>query len=68
MHSAAAAALAWRHAQLLSAMPRRDTEAAAWAHTARGLFEAAPSGFKDGVEEAFGDLKARLKRLSVCSA
>lgn len=58
VHSSAAAALAWRHAQLLSALPKRDTEAAAWAHTAHKLFEAAPNGFEDEVEEAFGGLQA----------
>ena len=62
VHPAAAAALAWRHAQLLSALPRRETEAAAWAHTGRALLDATPSGFGDDIEDAFGGLQVRMGR------
>ena len=60
VHASAAAALAWRTAQLLSALPRRGTEAAAWAHAGEALFAAAPGGFPGGVEAAFGGLQVRL--------
>ncbi len=66
MHASAAAALAWRTAQLLSTLPRRGTEAAAWAHAGEALFGAAPGGFPGGVVAAFGGLQVRRDR--VCSA
>ncbi|KAK9844083.1 hypothetical protein WJX81_004209 [Elliptochloris bilobata] len=57
VHPAAAAALAWRHAQLLSALPKRETETDAWAQTGQALFGAVPNGFGDEIEEAFGGLE-----------
>lgn len=67
VHPAAAAALAWRHAQLLSALPRRDTEAGAWAHTGRVLLDATPSGFGDDIEAEFGGLQVGMSRFPACS-
>lgn len=40
VHGSLAAVAAWRYAQLLSALPKRDTEAAAWQHCATSHWEA----------------------------
>ncbi len=54
-----AALLAWRYAQLLDAMPKRDTETELWQGCARALFREAggSQGFQGSIEEAFGDLQ-----------
>lgn len=57
VHPSAGSMLAWRYAQLLSALPRRDTEAAAWEKLARALHEEAPiGGLGAAPETAFGTL------------
>ena len=40
VHGSLAATAAWRYAQLLSALPKRDTEASAWQHCATFHWEA----------------------------
>ena len=66
VHPAAAAALAWRHAQLLSALPRRDTEAGMWAHSGRVLLDSTPCGFGDDIEAEFGGLQVGTSRSPAC--
>jgi hypothetical protein len=55
VHPTLAALLAWRHAQLLTALPKRGREAEQWAGHARELFEAAFHG--KIIEECFGDVE-----------
>ena len=53
------AALAWRHAQLLTALPNRGGEAAAWEGAARAMWARCPTLRGDGaLEAALGDLPA----------
>ncbi|KAL4423065.1 hypothetical protein ABPG77_005870 [Micractinium sp. CCAP 211/92] len=59
VHPSVGALLAWRYAQLLTAMPQRTTEAAAWEKLARALHEEAPiGGLGAAPETAFGTLDA----------
>ncbi len=58
VHPTLAALLAWRYAQLLSALPKRNAEAELWGSHARELFKAAFPG--KAIDEYFGD-KERLK-------
>lgn len=52
-HPSLAAAIAWRYAQLLTALPQRETEAAAWADAA-----ADRGGGRAALEAALGGLPA----------
>lgn len=59
VHPSVGALLSWRYAQLLTALPRRGTEAAAWEKLARALHEEAPiGGLGSAPETAFGTLDA----------
>ena len=57
MHPSVSAQLGWRYAQLLAALPRRDTEAEAWQGYAQEMY-----GRSGGLQEVgdivavFGDL------------
>lgn len=55
VHASTASCLSWRYAQLLAAMPKRETETEAWQSCAQKLFEedGKPQGSLAGV---FGDL------------
>lgn len=55
-HPSVGALLAWRYAQLLTALPRRGTEAATWARLGRALFEEAPVARASVPETIFGSL------------
>eukprot|EP00877_Chromochloris_zofingiensis_P013697 jgi/Chrzof1/8581/Cz03g16090.t1 len=56
VHPSLAAALCWRYCQLLSALPNRSTEAAAWADMAWKLWKKSGAVAKAGViEEVLGD-------------
>jgi hypothetical protein len=54
LHPSLAAAVSWRHAQLLTALPRREGEAAAWQRYARSLWEAAASARREQAAAAAG--------------
>jgi hypothetical protein len=63
LHPTLHAALAWRHCQLLSALPNRGGEADAWEACARklwGSWPAAAAAGGPGLEAVLGD-KAALK-------
>ena len=55
VHASTAACLSWRYAQLLAAMPKRETETESWQKCAENLFQEAgePLG---SITYAFGDL------------
>ena len=55
LHPSLAALLAWRFAQLLTALPKRGGEAELWAGHARELFEANFAGM--AIQEYFGDVE-----------
>jgi len=55
VHPSLAALLAWRHAQLLTALPKRGGEAELWAGHARKVFEAAFPG--KALEKYLGDVE-----------
>ena len=57
MHPSVGALLSWRYCQLLTALPNRGTEAAAWHKLACGLWEEAPVGRKASPESVFGGLE-----------
>jgi hypothetical protein len=63
-HASCAAHVSWLYAQLLTALPKRDTEAGQWADVARALWRSAhhgqgyDNGTESGIESAFGDLDA----------
>lgn len=67
MHPSVAAQLAWRYAQLLDAMPKRDTETQQWQSCARALYSeagglqgspfSAAEGQSSAIDDAFGDLQ-----------
>jgi hypothetical protein len=57
-HHSLAARAAWLHAQLLSALPKRGTEAHAWAECARAVAAAGPDGSGAPLEETLGELGA----------
>jgi hypothetical protein len=62
-HASCAAHVAWQHAQLLTALPKRSTEAQQWADVGHKLWEVSQSGQNndgmDGrIENVFGDLEA----------
>ena len=44
VHPSVGALLAWRFAQLLTALPQRGTEAARWERLARALYDERPIG------------------------
>ena len=59
VHPSVAAALAWRYAQLLAALPKRNTETEAWEGLARDIQSSASeqqSGDTHGLEESYGEL------------
>ena len=59
VHSSVAAALAWRYAQLLAALPKRDTETEAWKMLARDIQSTSnelQSEDTHRLEEAYGEL------------
>ena len=55
VHASTASCLSWRYAQLLAAMPKRDTETEAWQSCAKKLFEDADN-HQGSLADAFGDL------------
>jgi hypothetical protein len=59
VHASVAAQLAWRYAQLLTALPQRGTEAEAWEACAARLYHKAGGfqGHRD-IAQAFGDIHA----------
>jgi hypothetical protein len=57
-HPSAGALLAWRAAQLMTALPGRGTEAAGWARVGRELYDDAPLGRALAPETVFGTLDA----------
>ncbi|PSC73470.1 Kinesin light chain [Micractinium conductrix] len=59
VHPSVGSLLAWRYCQLLTALPKRSTDAASWERLARVLFEEAPiGGLGAAPETAFGTLDA----------
>jgi len=54
VHGSLAAALCWRNAQLLTALPKRDSEAGAWSGAARALWPAGGGGNAAGLQGALG--------------
>lgn len=61
LHPSLHAALAWRHCQLLSALPNRGGEAAAWEGAARELWGRCPAligGSGGSIEGVLGDVAA----------
>lgn len=57
VHPSIGSLLAWRYAQLLSALPNRGTEAAAWRALGAALYEEAPIGRKSAPEAVFGGME-----------
>lgn len=57
-HDSLACLLAWRYAQLLAVLPKRETEARHWKLHAEQLLPS--TGFRDKLEDVLGDL-ASLK-------
>ena len=65
-HASCVARVAWQHAQLLSALPKRGTEAQGWSDVARNVWKgtqamhdhAGQSGEPAVLEDVFGDLSA----------
>ncbi|GAB4817145.1 hypothetical protein N2152v2_004191 [Parachlorella kessleri] len=57
VHPSIGALLSWRYCQLLTALPNRGTEAAAWHKMAGCLWEEAPIGRKNAPETVFGGLE-----------
>ena len=49
-HDSLGAVLAWRYCQLLTALPKRESEAAAWQQMAEDLTHAETGGWLDGVD------------------
>lgn len=69
VHPSLAALAAWRHAQLLTALPRRETEARAWAAAGARLWRRAGGGGGDnggggdgGLADVLGALDCRTGR------
>lgn len=56
MHPSVGALLAWRYAQLLTALPNRGTEAGRWERLARLLYDESPIGRASAPESMFGTL------------
>lgn len=56
VHNSLAALLAWRYAQLLTALPRRDGEARQWQRHAELL--TADTAFAGQLEHSFGDIES----------
>eukprot|EP00887_Chlorella_sp_A99_P004314 scaffold15.g4314.t1 len=54
VHPSVGALLAWRYAQLLTAMPKRATEAGRWERLARAIFDERPVGSISAPESVFG--------------
>jgi len=56
-HPSVAVLLAWRYAQLLAALPKRDTETEAWRDLAEGIHSSLPEPQNmRSLEEAYGNL------------
>lgn len=55
VHASTAACLSWRYAQLLAAMPQRETETESWQSCSVKLFEGV-QGFHGAIADAFGNL------------
>ncbi len=55
VHASTAACLSWRYAQLLAAMPKRETETESWQSCAQSLFQEAEENL-GSITHAFGDL------------
>ena len=74
VHPSVAAALAWRYAQLLTALPKRHTETEAWQTLAQEIHSSAAeqqTWASDGLVETYGDLhglqgKGVLGRGDIC--
>ena len=58
VHPSVSAMLAWRYAQLLAALPKRETETNAWHKLALELHSRSAEGQQPaiGLEQAYGDL------------
>jgi hypothetical protein len=62
-HASVGALAAWRHAQLLAALPKRGAEAAGWLRAARALHDDAPlGGGASAAETHLGALEALAGR------
>ena len=59
VHASTAACLSWRYAQLLAAMPKRETETESWQKCAQSLFQgSSEAGEPTGpITSAFGELQ-----------
>lgn len=55
VHASTAACLSWRYAQLLAAMPKRETETESWEDCAQSLFQKAGEA-SGSITRAYGDL------------
>ncbi len=57
-HPSVSAMLAWRYAQLLAALPKRDTETDAWHQLAHEIHSISAEGLQPAIvlEQAYGDL------------
>ncbi|BDA43398.1 hypothetical protein COCOBI_04-4100 [Coccomyxa sp. Obi] len=55
VHASTAACLSWRYAQLLAAMPKRETETESWQNCAQNLFQEAGEPSRS-ITYAFGDM------------
>ncbi len=55
IHSSLASALAWRYCQLLTALPRRSSEATAWGDLARGLWSESGCLARKDIAAVLGD-------------
>lgn len=56
IHPSLACLLDWRYAQLLTVLPKRETEAFFWQHHARASFS--NSGLGSRIEDVLGELTA----------
>ena len=58
VHPSVSAMLAWRYAQLLAALPKRDTETNAWHQLAHEIHSISAEGRQPttGLEQAYGEL------------
>lgn len=55
-HPSVAALLAWRYAQLLAALPKRETETEAWQQLAQVVQGSTAELQRIDLEQAYGDL------------
>lgn len=58
VHPSLLSLLSWRYSQLLAALPKRDTERAAWQAVARALWDDSPVSLAASPETVFGKVEA----------